>query len=465
MNSIGALRSVAPCASLLVGIALGCGVIRAQSPAACNHDLTKEQRIARFKALDREAETAMSAHRYTEARVRYQEGVCLIPDSARGWYGLGMAHAAAGKYVEARQALAEADRLRPTTPMPLIMQAHVNVSLKDIEALKANLRDAAARFPKDANAHATLARFLAEQNLPDLALAEGLRAQEAGGADATATVQLAGLENNAGAYQDAARLATSIENDPGVRPEVRAAAAGIAGLSLESLAAPDEAVVHLRKAIELDPGRENSYLALADLLDQMQRYGEAVEVLKEGQAKIPDTQAFLLPLGVGLVRAEKYQEGIAVLQALLRHVPDLDEAYLGLADAAHRMGNPAEEARVLRQLAQRKPDYPMIHVLIARAMLADEKTNYAVALSELQLAEKAQATDPEIFFLRGRVYLAQGKYQEALEPLQRATELRPLDPAPYYQLARAYQKLGKAELAREQFTHVKELEAAGAAKR
>ena len=156
-----------------------------------------------------------------------------------------------------------------------------------MEALKANLRDVALRFPTDAEAHGTLARFLGEHELLVLALAEALRSTSASGHNPGSTLQLAGLENTAGAYDDAIRNALLVEKDSLAPDPLRAAAAGIAGLSYESLGKTDLALKYLKESIALDQTRENSYLALADLLDQKQRYADATELLKEARTRIP----------------------------------------------------------------------------------------------------------------------------------------------------------------------------------
>jgi len=124
------------------------------------------------------------------------------------------------------------------------------------------------------------------------------------------------------------------------------------------------------------------------------------------------------------------------------------------------MGNSAQEVQALRDLASRKPDYPMIHVLLARAMLNGSTVDYPKVLEELAQAEKLAPADPDVFYLRGKVYIATNKYKEAVAALNRSIELRPLESGPYYQLARLYQKLGKPGLAKEQFARLKYLEAA-----
>jgi tetratricopeptide (TPR) repeat protein len=116
--------------------------------------------------------------------------------------------------------------------------------------------------------------------------------------------------------------------------------------------------------------------------------------------------------------------------------------------------------QTLRDLARRKPDYPMIHVLIARAMLSAGRVDHAKILAELLLAEKNAPFDPDVFYLRGKAYIAMNRYSDAVAALRRSIELRPMETGPYYQLAKIYQKLGEPKLAAEQFQRVKYLESA-----
>jgi tetratricopeptide (TPR) repeat protein len=456
MNSIGVSRYIAACVNLAFFTA-------ALAVAAdCGGGLSAQEKLAKFKVLDGQAEQAVKAHRSSEAIQLYKEAVCLAPNSPRGYYGLGMAQAEAGDFAGARDSFKTADRLQPTTAMPLIMQVRMNFSLQDVAALKANLLEAAARFPRDAQVHDSLARFLAERNLLVLALAESLRSQALGDRDPATKVQLAVLENTVGAYDDAIRDALSLTKEEGLASGIRASAAGVAGLSYESLGQRDRAIEHLKRAIQLDPYQENSYLALADLFEQSQRYSEAVEVLQTARHNIPQATGISLALGADLIRAEHYQGGIDVLRELLRSSPEIPEAYISIADATHKLGNTAQEIDILQRLAKLKPDYPMIHVLIARALLNMEPADYQKALYELALAEKTTPEDPDVFYLRGKAYLSLGNYDQAATALRHSIELRPTDPGPYYQLAKAYQKLGRTDLAKEQFERLKYLESTAA---
>jgi tetratricopeptide (TPR) repeat protein len=424
---------------------LGCGL---RAECVPSH-LGEKETLARFQELDRAAQAAFENGQYGTAARDYGEAACLVPQSARAFYGLGLAEAAASHFAPARKALETAYALLPDNVMPLAMLVRVNVAMKDIDQVKAVLRMAARRFPKDAELHSSLARFLAENQLLDLALAESLRLEPAGTGDAASTVALAALENTVGAYGDAIRNATNVEEQEGVSDSVKASAAGVAGLSYESIGQREEAVGHLKLAIQLAPAQENSYLALAFLHEKAQRFKEAVEVLQQGRSQIPGSLSFLLPLGNNLVWAEQYQAGIDVLNQLIGKAPGTAEAYVRLAEAYRNTGRPELETETLRRLARVQPDYPMVHVLTARAMMTLDPVDYPAVLAHLAQAETRTPSDADIFYLRGKVFVAMNRYQEAVGALRHAIALAPMDPGPYYQLGLTYRKLGETDLARQ----------------
>jgi len=61
------------------------------------------------------------------------------------------------------------------------------------------------------------------------------------------------------------------------------------------------------------------------------------------------------------------------------------------------------------------------------------------------------STDPDVYYLRGKIYFSLGRYAEAVKPLQRAIELGPTVSLPYYQLGQVFQKLGRETEAKEKF--------------
>lgn len=421
--------------------------------------LSPQQIQARFQELDRSAQVEFRHAEFAEASEDFRQATCFAPESIRPYYelyGSATRAVATGDFVRAREILQEADRLRPDYPLPLAMLVKVSLISGDIANLKISLLAAARRFPRDGRLHADLAQDLLHQKQYDLALAEALRAEKSGAASARVGLNLAVLENQVGAFGDAARLAAAIEEQAGLSEKERASAAGIAGLSLENLGQLQEAIRHFKMAIRFDPNQEQPYLALARIYTEQQDHHAAVEILEQAGKILGDSPNVLLGLGSALVSTEQYQSASLLLARLIQSSPDQLEAYPKLAEAYRNMGEPGLATETLRQLARRKED-PMLHVVIARSLLDEEKIDYSLVLQELAAAEKASPDDYDVHYLRGKVFLAMGQYAQALAPLRHAIELRPTEPGAYYQLGLAYRKLRQPGLAKEQFERLEYL--------
>src|SRR5438094_206020 len=314
--------------------------------------LNPQETLAKFQELDRKAQSAFDGGRFVEAAQLYRQAACLVRTSARALYGLGGSEAAASNFPAARDAFEKAAALLPGTSPPRAMRVRVNTAMHDLTKVKETLRAAAGRFPRDAELHSGLARFLAENQLLDLALAESLRAEATGAIDNASAVALAVLENTVGAYHDAIGHAIAVENQTGLDGQVRASAAGVAGLSYASLGQKAEAERYLKMAIDLAPAQDNSYLALAYFYEKGQRFNDASAILKQGRERSSNPDNFTLPLGNNLVWGEQFQAGVEVLRELVAEKPGAAEAYIRLAEAYRKMGQPELETQTLGKLAR-----------------------------------------------------------------------------------------------------------------
>lgn len=210
----------------------------------------------------------------------------------------------------------------------------------------------------------------------------------------------------------------------------------------------------MKLAIERAPAQENSYLALAFIYEKAHKFSDAVQTLEQARSRTAASSALLLALGNNLVWAGEYQRGEQALKELLQKDPGAAEAYVRLAEAYRNTNQARLEIDALQRLAKVKPGYPMVHVLTAEAMLRMDPVNYDAVLQELAKAEKTAPADADIFYLRGKAYIATNRLSEAVTALKRSIELRPTDAGPYYQLGLTYRKLGKVELAREMLHRV-----------
>ena len=321
---------------------------------------------------------------------------------------LAQAAAAAGDYEVAIAKLAAAERLEPANPAVAQLHAH-------------------------------LGGALLQQRKLDLALAQLLRARRAGWDDPSIRLMLATLENNLGAYSDAIRDAASLDSIAAATTPQRATAAAIAGLAYKNQKRNEDAIRLLKHAIELAPS-ETAYLALSEIY-------EASDAVKLLEHTLPGSQRIALALGRNLVNAGDNQRAVAVLSGITAD----PEALHWLAQAQSSLGEFRKATESLQELARRKPDYPMIDTMIAQSLLKWDPPDYEEALRFLDRA----SADPDVYYLRGKIYFSQGRYADAVKPLQRAIELDPTGSLSYYQLGQVFQKLGRETEAKEQFDKVK----------
>ncbi|HEY7306318.1 MAG TPA: tetratricopeptide repeat protein [Bryobacteraceae bacterium] len=442
---------------LLLLPVLAVGVVASDCPPGT---LSPQESYEQLQQLDRRAQVEFRRGDLAAAEKDFRQAACLAPESMHSYYdlfGVAVGAMAAGNHVQAREMLKRADQLRPDYALPLAMQVKVNLASGDIKDLKESLLALAERFPGDSRLHADLARDLIHQKQYDLGLAEALRAERSGNTDQTSRINLAVIESQMGAFDDAIRHAVAIEEQTGLPDGVRAAGAAIAGLSYESIERLQEAVQHLSRAIQLDSAQENPYLALARIYEQQHNSAAAIEILKAGQEHLPASANMSIALGTSLISAEHSPEAVQILAKVIQNYPDQLEAYPKLAEAYRNAGEPALATEMLRKLAERKPDYPMLHVVIARSMLDENPVDYPSILRELAQAQSASPNDYDVYYLRGKVYTAIQEYGPAIAALGRATELRPSESSAYYQLGLAYRKSGQLSLARKQFETVEYL--------
>jgi len=412
------------------------------------------QQMERF---DRQGQTEFRRGDFSGAAGDFGRAACLAPANLVGIFELLQSAAAAmgaSDFSRAISALKDADRSAPGYTLALAMLVKVELLAGDDSDLKATLRELARRFPGDGRLHAGLVQDLLQASRHDLALAEALRFEQTGTEDSRAMLNLAVLENQAGALEDAARVAISLEEARQIPSKTRSSGAAVAGLSYEGLGQLPEATTHFRTAIELDPGAPNAYLALARIYGVQQNHEQALAVLELAQKNVPGSRQILLALGSAQVAVDRFAAARDTLAGLLDRFPDEWEAYLKLAAAYRNSGEPVMATQTLRRLADRQSNYPRLHIVIAESMLDENPVDYFGVLQELAKAETASGQDYDIFYLKGRVYVATVRYDQAIDAFQRAIVARPTDPSAYYQLAMAYRKSGRSDLAKEQFARM-----------
>lgn len=294
--------------------------------------------------------------------------------------------------------------------------------------------------------HLELGQFLYEQQEQDLALGQFLRGETEIHSAPEAKLNMAILQSQGGAYSDALRHALEILKNEAVRPDLKGAAATVAGISYLNTKQKQKAIEHLQLGVRLAPGIGRNYLVLAELFREGQEFTEAIEVLERGCKTIPDSTDLVLHLGRTYSAAGEYERATAILRQLIARNAAQVEAYMPLAQAYESMGQVDEAIQVLQTRNERPPPDVMVSTALAGFLFRKGKPYFVQVLAELDEAEQIRASDPDIYLLRGRVYRAQERFEEAIQAFRRALELDPLSESAHYQLALAYRDAGRLEL-------------------
>jgi superkiller protein 3 len=427
----------------------------------------RETARARFEERERAAQEAFQRRDFAAAADNLRRAICFDPASARAYHELGLAEAAAGHFQEAEQALLQAEKHAPHEFGILLSRSQVELSLERPDSAREILAEARRYQPKDSPAAAQalaridslLGRAYVGRRQPELAIAALLRATRGAAPDAESLLLLSTLENSEGAYDDAVEDAERVMRAESVSMAQKGAAAGIAGMAYKNQKRNDDAIRLLRQATQAAP-TQTVFLALAEIYESSDKPADAAEVLRQARDAFPDSAKIALALGRNLANSGNPGEALKVLQECTNISPGDPEGWRWQAEVQTSLGQMKEAAESLRQLMRRSPDYPMIYTMLAQALLKVIPADSADALRVLEQGTKATPSDPEIYYMRGKMLAELGRYEEAASVLERAVELGPAMATPYYQLGIVYRKLGRQSQADAQFERFRLLKGA-----
>src|SRR5205823_12318637 len=206
------------------------------------------------------------------------------------------------------------------------------------------------------------------------------------------------------------------------------------------------------------PDIEANYLALARIYEVVRDYKSAVDVLTQGRLRTSASPDLLVALGSDLVSIDKFDQAIEILSTIISKYPEKTNAYRPLARAYQSTGKVGLGADILRKLLERQSQDTMLRISFVQSLIEGGHSGDREALEQLAKAEEVTPADPDIYFLRGKIYFARGEYEKAVTPLLQAINLQPSSVTYHYQLAMTYQRLGKQAQAFEQLQLKEHLE-------
>ena len=227
-----------------------------------------------------------------------------------------------------------------------------------------------------------------------------------------------------------ARVVDLSADDAGVPAEARAAYD--AGVAAWGKGQADEAVAHMKRAVEAHPNYLRALNDLGVIYMKTGRLTEAGDALGRALKVNARFELARLNLGTVLNRQGKHAEAAALLETLFRENPALDGARVAYADALYDAGRLADARKVLRDGLEDKtlerPKRSELHYKLGRVLSREEK--YADAVRELQRAVELDPQAANAHMLLGGGLVQLRREAEAERALLRAYELGGRDAGP-----------------------------------
>ena len=193
------------------------------------------------------------------------------------------------------------------------------------------------------------------------------------------------------------------------------------GLVLQKEGQSSDALVWLKKAVELEPANVEFWQWLAELYDEMEESAEAIPCWERVVALDPDRAAAHLSLGWALQDESRFQEAREQYDAAIELQPDFAAAYLNLGGLQEELGDMALAERSFRTALEKQPGYALPHARLA-TLLRSKLPEADLAALEERLKDDKLAENPRarLLFALAHALDGKGEYARAAECLARA---------------------------------------------
>jgi protein O-mannosyl-transferase len=185
----------------------------------------------------------------------------------------------------------------------------------------------------------------------------------------------------------------------------------------------EEAIGHLRTALELKPGLPDAELDLGAALAGLGRTQEALPHLREAVQGDPRSWQGHFNLGLALVSLRRFGEAVPEFERVVALKPDHAMAELDLGDAWSALGKPAEAVPHYERALGMKPD-----IVEARSGLGDAFTQLQrlpEAAGQYAAACALQPSNPGLHNNLGCTLALLGRTAEARREFEAALRLKP----------------------------------------
>jgi tetratricopeptide (TPR) repeat protein len=201
----------------------------------------------------------------------------------------------------------------------------------------------------------------------------------------------------------------------------------------------------LRRAAEIEPNREDSYLEFSSICADHESDALALKVAEIGLGHVPGSYRLTVQKGVVLAKLGNYSEAVRLLRSAVMMQTNNRDALASLAIALSLGGDNAEASRVAVKALGRFPSDYYLHYLRGKLLLQESGSDsHSMHLAQIAL-EKSVQLNPnyaDSFYQLSLVYSASSpKLGE--RALENCLKLNPKHLPAMYALGRLYSKEGQ----------------------
>jgi tetratricopeptide (TPR) repeat protein len=333
-----------------------------------------------FATLAAKADSARDAEHLDEAAALYRQALALRPSWKDGWWSLGTIYYDQDAYAKAARAFEGLLKADPKNGTGYVMLGLCQFELKqDAASLKSIETGLSFGLIKD-------------QSLRDVVLYhEGI---------------LLLRQGKFGSAQDTLSLLASY----GQRGDQAALGLGMAALGIRPQNMPAEGSAE--SAIILRLGR-------AEALGARKQFDEGAKIYAQVVADAPEFPNIHFAYGRFLLLEHLTDEAIKELQVEIKNNPQQVQSYLEIASVQYHVDSP-EGVKYAEQAVTMAPNLPFAHYLLG--LLYTDINEFPKAITQLELAEKSNIHETDLYYALGRAYSRAGRKADAARA--RATFLR-----------------------------------------
>jgi tetratricopeptide (TPR) repeat protein len=430
-------------------------------------------------------------NRTGEAAAHYRRAIDLDPHLPGPHKNLGFNALGAKDYPLAETELKRALALDPRDPFVHYYLATLYLAAnRDAEAV-AELPQARALLDNDPENEFAMAQACLRNGHPDEARSLLAALENGAGLTAAGDYALAVLLARQGMFPEAARRfehASALEpsvwqwklnlgiawSDAGDSKNAIAALAPLAsehpdnayllsllGSAYEATEQYPQALETYRQALHADPENADRYLDYTRLLMDMNRDGEATQIVEKGiknaTAKGAADGAWALDLRLGVLQMNRgdYQAAHDTFAKIAAKHPEIALAHVALAQSLMQQQQYQEALDSLNQARVKIPGDSALEYYAGLAAIQLER--YDEALEHLKEAIRLEPNAAESHYQLGKLYLQTEHLPEAAVEFERTIALDPSHSRAHFQLSRIYVRLGEKAQARQMADQSREL--------